>query len=46
MMKEGRGRSSDGGSMMVNTHYNDWYFELNALEKQHHLDSFYRSCQP
>ncbi|MFB0770632.1 carbohydrate porin [Proteus cibi] len=31
MMKEGRGRSSDGGSMMVNTHYNDWYFELNAL---------------
>lgn len=31
MMKEGRGRSSDGGSMMVNTNYNDWYFELNAL---------------
>ncbi|OAT39165.1 carbohydrate porin [Proteus myxofaciens] len=31
MMKEGRGRSSDGGSMMVNTHYNNWYFELNAL---------------
>ncbi|MEQ4921999.1 carbohydrate porin [Proteus hauseri] len=31
MMKEGRGRSSDGGSMMVNTQYDNWYFELNAL---------------
>lgn len=31
MMKEGRGRSSDGGSIMVNKNIGDWYFELNTL---------------
>lgn len=31
MMKEGRGRSGDGGSMQLSHSLNDWYFEINAL---------------
>lgn len=31
MMKEGRGRSNSGGSMMFNTKYDNWYFETNLL---------------
>lgn len=31
MMKEGRGRSNSGGSMMFNSQYNNWYFETNLL---------------
>lgn len=31
MMKEGRGRTNSGGSMMFNTQYNNWYFETNLL---------------
>ncbi|MCW2258050.1 hypothetical protein M2263_004141 [Providencia alcalifaciens] len=31
MMKEGRGRTNSGGSMMFNTTHNNWYFETNLL---------------
>ena len=31
MMKEGRGRSGDGGSVQLSKSVNDWYFEVNAL---------------
>lgn len=31
MMKEGRGRSGDGGSAQLSHSFNDWYFEINAL---------------
>lgn len=31
MMKEGRGRTDSGGSMMFNTAYDNWYFETNFL---------------
>ncbi|WER23199.1 carbohydrate porin [Providencia stuartii] len=31
MMKEGRGRTNSGGSMMFNTKYDNWYFETNLL---------------
>ncbi|EFB70862.1 MULTISPECIES: carbohydrate porin [Providencia] len=31
MMKEGRGRSGDGGSIQLSKSLNDWYFEVNAL---------------
>lgn len=31
MMKEGRGRSGDGGSVQLSKSLNDWYFEINAL---------------
>lgn len=31
MMKEGRGRSRDGGGMMFSKNYNNWYFELNTI---------------
>lgn len=31
MMKEGRGRTNSGGSMMFNTNYDNWYFETNFL---------------
>lgn len=31
MMKEGRGRSSSGGNLMLSKTAGDWYFELNTL---------------
>ncbi|AOR63818.1 carbohydrate porin [Pectobacterium wasabiae] len=31
MMKEGRGRSNNGGAMNLSSTYNDWYFEVNTL---------------
>ncbi|MEQ4625425.1 carbohydrate porin [Providencia manganoxydans] len=31
MMKEGRGRSDDGGSIQLSKTIDDWYFEINAL---------------
>ncbi|EFH2659011.1 carbohydrate porin [Escherichia coli] len=31
MMKEGRGRSSAGGNLLVSKHLGNWYFELNTL---------------
>ncbi|QNK33066.1 carbohydrate porin [Serratia sp. JUb9] len=31
MMKEGRGRSSSGGNLMLSKYAGDWYFELNTL---------------
>ncbi len=31
MMKEGRGRSGDGGSVQLNKTIDNWYFEVNAL---------------
>lgn len=31
MMKEGRGRSGNGGSAQLSHSLNDWYFEINAL---------------
>lgn len=31
MMKEGRGRSGDGGSVQLSHSLDDWYFEINAL---------------
>ncbi len=31
MMKEGRGRSGDGGSVQLSKSLDDWYFEINAL---------------
>ncbi|MEH0833995.1 carbohydrate porin [Pectobacterium cacticida] len=31
MMKEGRGRSDNGGAMNLSSTYNDWYFEVNTL---------------
>ncbi|GKX63120.1 glycoporin [Pragia fontium] len=31
MMKEGRGRSSNGGNAQINGHLDKWYFEINAL---------------
>ncbi|HGY7536042.1 TPA: carbohydrate porin, partial [Escherichia coli] len=31
MMKEGRGRSSSGGSFQLGKTLNNWYFELNSL---------------
>lgn len=31
MMKEGRGRSSDGGSIQLSKLLDDWYFEINTL---------------
>jgi hypothetical protein len=31
MMKEGRGRSSSGGNLMLSKYAGNWYFELNTL---------------
>ncbi|MFS2068135.1 carbohydrate porin [Pseudomonas sp. CT11-2] len=31
MMKEGRGRSSDGGNIMLSKYLGKWYLEVNAL---------------
>lgn len=31
MMKEGRGRSSSGGSVLLSKNLDEWYFELNTL---------------
>lgn len=31
MMKEGRGRSSSGGNLMLSQYAGNWYFELNTL---------------
>ncbi|KAA8995608.1 porin [Affinibrenneria salicis] len=31
MMKEGRGRSSDGGNIMLSKYLGDWYLEVNTL---------------
>ncbi|WP_434670966.1 carbohydrate porin (plasmid) [Klebsiella sp. B345] len=31
MMKEGRGRSSDGGNFLLSKQIDNWYFELNTL---------------
>ncbi|WP_407654891.1 carbohydrate porin [Brenneria populi] len=31
MMKEGRGRSSDGGNIMLSKSLGDWYLEVNTL---------------
>ncbi|KAA1193819.1 carbohydrate porin [Photorhabdus heterorhabditis] len=33
MMKEGRGRSNSGGSLMLSKYAGNWYFELNTLLK-------------
>ncbi|UNH38598.1 carbohydrate porin [Moellerella wisconsensis] len=34
MMKEGRGRSGDGGSVQISKSLDNWYFELNALVEE------------
>ncbi len=31
MMKEGRGRSSDGGNFLLSKNLDNWYFEVNTL---------------
>ncbi|NIF24439.1 carbohydrate porin [Candidatus Pantoea multigeneris] len=31
MMKEGRGRSKNGGNLLVNKEWDNWYFEVNTV---------------